>query len=66
MLLDHLYKDGIDKPVGMFNLGPALRPPRRTGTTPTDPEYFGTNTNFISDKELEAISLDMKRTDRRI
>ena len=66
VLLDHLYKDGIDKPVyGMFNLGTGF------ATTQaywyyysTDPEYFGTyNTNFIADKELEAISLDMKRTD---
>ena len=66
VLLDHLYKDGIDKPVyGMFNLGTGF------ATTQaywyyysTDPEYFGVyNTNFIADKELEAISLDMKRTD---
>jgi peptide/nickel transport system substrate-binding protein len=66
VLLDHLYKDGIDKPVyGMFNLGTGF------ATTQaywyyysTDPEYFGTyNTNFIADKELEDISLDMKRTD---
>ena len=66
VLLDHLYKDGIDEPVyGMFNLGTGF------ATTQaywyyysTDPEYFGTyNTNFIADKELEAIALDMKRTD---
>ncbi|HHU89180.1 MAG TPA: ABC transporter substrate-binding protein [Spirochaetales bacterium] len=66
VLLDHLYKDNIDKPVyGMFNLGTGF------ATTQaywyyysTDPEFFGVyNTNFISDKELEAISLDMKKTD---
>ncbi len=66
VLLDHLYKDGIDEPVyGMFNLGTGF------ATTQaywyyysTDPAYFGVyNTNFIADKELEAISQDMKRTD---
>lgn len=66
VLLDHLYKDGIDEPVyGMFNLGTGF------ATTQaywyyysTDPEYFGTyNTNFIADKELESIALDMKKTD---
>lgn len=66
VLLNHLYKEGIDAPVyGMFNLGTGF------ATTQaywyyysTDPEYFGTyNTNFIADKELEAIALDMKKTD---
>ncbi|MFA5569907.1 MAG: ABC transporter substrate-binding protein [Sphaerochaetaceae bacterium] len=66
VLLDHLYKENIDKPVyGMFNLGTGF------ATTQaywyyysTDPEYFGDyNSNFISDVELERISLDMKRTD---
>jgi len=66
VLLNHLYKEGIDKPVyGMFNLGTGF------ATTQaywyyysTDPEYFGTyNTNFIADKELESIALDMKKTD---
>ncbi len=66
VLIDHLYKENIDEPVyGMFNLGTGF------ATTQaywyyysTDPEYFGVyNTNFIADKELEAISLDMKRTD---
>ena len=66
VLLDHLYKENIEKPVyGMFNLGTGF------ATTQaywyyysTDPEYFGTyNTNFIADKELESIALDMKKTD---
>ncbi|MGI6467309.1 MAG: ABC transporter substrate-binding protein [Sphaerochaetaceae bacterium] len=66
VLLDHLYKEGIDEPVyGMFNLGTGF------STTQaywyyysTDPEYFGVyNTNFIADKELESIALDMKKTD---
>ncbi|PKL14584.1 MAG: hypothetical protein CVV52_01195 [Spirochaetae bacterium HGW-Spirochaetae-8] len=66
VLLDNYYKENIDKPVyGMFNLGTGF------ATTQaywyyysTDPEYFGTyNTNFIADKELEAIALDMKKTD---
>lgn len=66
VLIDHLYKENIDEPVyGMFNLGTGF------ATTQaywyyysTDSDYFGVyNTNFIADKELEAISLDMKRTD---
>ncbi|NMA22758.1 MAG: ABC transporter substrate-binding protein [Spirochaetales bacterium] len=66
VLLDHLYKDGIDQPVyGMFNLGTGFNTTQAYWYYySTDPEYFGVyNTNFIADKELEAISLDMKRTD---
>lgn len=66
VLLDHLYKDGIEKPVyGMFNLGTGFATTQAIWYYySTDPEYFGTyNTNFIADKELETIALDMKRTD---
>lgn len=66
VLLDHLYKDGIEKPVyGMFNLGTGFATTQAIWYYySTDPEYFGTyNTNFIADKELESIALDMKRTD---
>lgn len=66
VLLNHLYKDNIDKPVyGMFNLGTGFNNTQAYWYYySTDPEYFGTyNTNFISDSELESIALDMKRTD---
>ena len=66
VLLDHLYKDGIEKPVyGMFNLGTGFATTQAIWYYySTDPEYFGSyNTNFIADKELETIALDMKRTD---
>ena len=66
VLLDHLYKDGIDEPVyGMFNLGTGFNTTQAYWYYySTDPEYFGTyNTNFIADAELESIALDMKRTD---
>ena len=66
VLLDHLYKDGIEKPVcGMFNLGTGFATTQAIWFYySTDPEYFGTyNNNFIDDKELESIALDMKRTD---
>lgn len=66
VLLNHLYKDGIDKPVyGMFNLGTGFSYTQAYWYYySTDPDYFGTyNTNFIADKELESIALDMKKTD---
>lgn len=66
VLLDNLYKENIDKPVyGMFNLGTGFNTTQAYWYYySTDPEYFGTyNTNFIADKQLEAITVDMKRTD---
>jgi peptide/nickel transport system substrate-binding protein len=49
----------------MFNLGTGFATTQAIWYYySTDPEYFGTyNTNFIADKELESIALDMKRTD---
>lgn len=64
VLLQHLYREGIDKPTyHMFNLA--------TGFVPissfwyeysNDPAYMGTwNTNFIDDEELATLGADMKK-----
>ena len=65
VLLNNLYRQGIDKPTyHMFNLA--------TGFVPissywyemsTDEKYFGSyNQNFIKDEEIEKIALEMKKT----
>lgn len=65
VLLNNLYRDGIDEPkYNMFNLGTSFPPANGFWYEySTDEQYFGLwNTNRISDKELEDDAFACKDT----